>query len=237
MLKQTRIIAIFIAIIGLPMVSFASPFVANFTFDGGCSIHGYPPVPQINGFDYCFTEVGIDSGLIGEGVSISSIEASVFGSNIGDVVNFDWEIYLGPTSFGLPEGQFTQTHVDPVTGYARTAPTIFHSVIGERFDTNDYTFSVSHDFDSNVSGGSPYLSAVRNVFTSPFDSTDGLYAQMFFWTGDNRNVNIEFGEVTLTVRGSIANPATVPEPGTLALLSIGLAGIGLLRRRRKDESS
>jgi hypothetical protein len=170
-------LVVVIAAIASTTVAQAVPFEADFTFESGCSIFGHQPRPQDNGFDYCFTEVAIDSGVLGEGVSINSLEVSVFGDNNGSVINFDWEIYLGASSFGLPEAQFIETLVDPVSGYTRIAPTIFHAVIGERFDTNDYTFSVSHDFNTNVSSASPYLSAVRSVSTSPVDTTDGLYAQ------------------------------------------------------------
>ena len=33
--------------------------------------------------------------------------------------------------------------------------------------------------------------------------TDALYAQVFLWTADNRNSQIDFGDITLTVRGQM----------------------------------
>lgn len=68
----------------------------------------------------------------------------------------------------------------------------------------------------------PYLSTVKAAFTSPMDLTDGLYAQLSFWTADNRNVNIQFDDVTLTVHGDIQNPISVPEPSSLLLVATGL---------------
>jgi hypothetical protein len=47
--------------------------------------------------------------------------------------------------------------------------------------------------------------------------------------GDFKDDGISFSDELVWVSG----PATVPEPGTLAMLGIGLAGIGFTRRRRK----
>jgi hypothetical protein len=177
-------------------------FVTTITFPGGI-IFGHLPVPQVNGFDYYFTPVILDTAILGDGVTIESVEVSAFGQNNGAVVNFDWEVHIGPSSFGLPEGQFLQTVVDPIAGYTRIAPTQFRFVIGNRADGQSYVFSGQHDFVAGTTTANPYLSLVQAAFTSPMNLIDGLYAQVFLWTADNRNSQIDFSEITLTVRGQM----------------------------------
>jgi hypothetical protein len=179
------------------------PFQAIFELDGGGHIFGYPPNPQVNGFDYFFTPLELDTDLSGTGVTIANVEVSAFGENNGSVVNWDWEVHLGPEPFGLPEGQFVETHVRPIIGYTRTAPTQLRIVIGSQFDTNSYPFSVNYSFTDHTIAVVPYLSQIKAAFTSPQDLPDGLYAQLFFWTGDNRICDITFGDATLVVRGTI----------------------------------
>jgi hypothetical protein len=185
-----------------------SDFVAAFTFPGG-RIFGHLPAPQINGFDYYFTPVMLDTAILGDGVTIESVEITAFGQNNGAVVNFDWEVHIGPMSFGLPEGQFIQTFVDPIAGYARIAPTQFRFVIGNQLDARSYQFSGQHDFVAGTTTANPYLSLVQAAFTSPMNLTDGLYAQVFLWTADNRNSQIDFSEITLTVRGQMLSVPVV----------------------------
>jgi len=145
----------------------------------------------------------LNTGVLGAGVRIDSVEVSAFGQNNGDVVNFDWEAHIGPASFGLPEGQFIQTLVDSIAGYTRIAPTRFRFVIGNQVDNQSYQFSGQHDFISDTTTASPYLSLVQQAVTSPMNLTDGLYAQIFLWTADNRNSKIDFGQISLTVRGKM----------------------------------
>jgi len=54
----------------------------------------------------------------------------------------------------------------------------------------------------------------------------------FFWDYPNRGVTMFIEGVVGC--GSDCHPSEIPEPGTLALLSIGLAGLGLSRRRKAN---
>jgi C-terminal processing protease CtpA/Prc len=187
-------------------------FEVTFTFPGG-RIFGHMPVPQSDGFDYYFTPLVLDTSILGDVITIESIDVSAFGQNNGDVVNFDWEVHIGPTPFGLPEGQFIQTLVDPIAGYTRTAPTQFRFAIGNQLDTESYLFSGQHNFVTRTTTADPYLSTVHEVFTAPTTLTEGLYAQVFLWTADNRNSQIDFGEITLTVRGQTSDSSSEWMPG------------------------
>lgn len=214
----------------------ATPFEATYTFKGGF-IHGHTPVPQQNGFDYYFSPLELDKSIVGKEAKISSIKVKSFGENNGSAINFDWEIFLGPEPFGLPEGQFIKTLVDPVSGYSRQAPTQFRFVIGSQPDTQSYLFSGKYDFSTDTATAKPYIANVKAAFTSPMDLKDGLFAQMFLWTADNRNVDINFHDLKLVVKGDIAKKGhhrhskSVPEPATLAMFGTGLACIGLFRKK------
>lgn len=215
----------------------ASPFEVTYSFDGGL-IQGHTPVPQRDGFDYFFTplKVKLKQSIRGKEARISNIKVKSFGENNGSAINFDWEVFLGPAPFGLPEGQFLKTLVDPVTGYSRQASTQFRFVIGSQLDTQDYLFSGEYDFLSETATANPFLANVKVASTVPMDLKDGLYAQMFLWTADNRNVDIHFRDIKLVVQGDIAKRHTkpsksVPEPATLAMFCAGLAGIGFFRKK------
>jgi hypothetical protein len=224
-------IILLIALLVFPSVVSATDFQLIFNVGGPFRIFGHPPIPQLNGFDYFITQEQIDTSLAGATVAIEEIAVSAPGMNLGLFINWDWEVHLDGKTIGLPAGQYLKTLVDPVTGYTRTANTRFQFVIGNRFDTGSYTFSGTHDFTTGITTAFPYLSFVKVAATSPFIVTDGLHAQMFFWTGDNRNVQIEFSGAQLIVRGSILAPA-VPEPATLLLFGSGLVALGSAARRR-----
>jgi hypothetical protein len=186
----------------------AQDFTSNLNYAGGFDIYGYQPVPQVNGFDYYFTPGLIDTSLAGKTVEVTGISITVSGQSLGDVANWDLEAFIGPTDSGLPTGQFTQTHVDPVAGYPITSPVYYH------INTQETQFTTSYQLPADG--------------TSDISLTDGLHAKLFFWTADNRDCDISFNSSTMSITGVV-----VPEPTTASTLLIGAAGT-LIRRRRKQ---
>jgi hypothetical protein len=181
-----------------PSNVFPMPFEVNLTFPGG-HIQRFS-----QGFDYYFTPLSLDKSLAGKKVTINSITVSAIGKSDGRTINWDWEVHLGPTPFGFPVGQLRNTPVDPVSGYQKLAPTQLQFVI-ETYNAlpGDYNFSGSYDFVSRNMVAKPRLSLLKNAITAPMDLKDGIYAQLFFWTGDPRDCSVTFRDVTMTVRGNI----------------------------------
>lgn len=219
-------------IILAPNNLFAESFSVTFDWTNSFRIYGYQPVPQIYGFDYYFAPEQISSNLAGYTINIQNIAVSGYGNNHGNVINFDWEVHLSGSDINLPEGQFTKTLVDPVSGYNRTAETQYRFVIGERADSNSYLFQGGYDFTSNQGSAYPYLSTIKQATTQQMSLTDGLHAQLFLWTADNRNSQLQFDNLSLTVSGN-ATPPIVPEPISFILFVTGGTILWFIRLMKK----
>jgi hypothetical protein len=156
--------------------------LSTVVYEGSFHVYGHEPVPQQNGFDYYISPVKLDSELRGKRVRISRVEVSVKGKSNGAVINWDVEALAGPSGdFGLPAGQFTKSNADPMRAYKMTAP------VHTRFTYEEVNFTRS----VIIPAGTRKELALN----------DGLRAQIFLWTADNRNCNLDIQSVTVRFFG------------------------------------
>lgn len=195
-----------------------------------------PPQFFTGPFNYGVTPLGLYPGVNGL-VKITSISVSADATvnsplvlPNGNLVAFDWEIYVGPSPFGATSGQVTGSSMKPDmltrTALSPLTPTLLRFSQSDLYQTTTLPqFTATYDFFTNtLTSNAPQFLKFAGTAVPPY-SANGLYAQAFMWS--EADDNIEFRHITVTVNGT-----TAPEPSSLVLLGGGLLGAaGAIRRK------
>ncbi|HET7587730.1 MAG TPA: PEP-CTERM sorting domain-containing protein [Gammaproteobacteria bacterium] len=214
----------------------------NFVSQSGDELSGFGRIDAINGgIDYCANG---GPGSCELTFSFSGYMAQDFSMNqvtfTGGVVTFYAD---------------SSPNFDPSNGATATDGALFLDTVGHTFTGTDgrtgtlLASARTGDFTSDqfqghgaglldVVGGDAMAFFDSNVFNDHIDGTEGADLQFISDFSPNSCENTGTsqpicGSGTLKAEASSGGPVSVPEPGALGLMGLGLLGIGFATRRRR----
>lgn len=205
--------------------------VANFQSNGNALLPaGYNGTAGATPYSLYFTFTGTgqaNGATAGATGTFSTLTASLY----GDLGNNDGA--LTATTGGASFSGGTSGDVLLATGTLQSGtvglsqnpnPTGSSPVLPSAFALVNFT-------DTQPGAGSFFVvpSTLAFNLNSSFTNSDSVTTLATTATGIDLVINGGAGNGTIT---SIANPSPVPEPASMALLGVGLAAVGLVRRRR-----
>lgn len=167
--------------------------------------------------------------------------ATTFGTYIvpggGSIQTFQLGGGIANTTTPTTLGSLASNFFNNGTVYGFYATVCYH-VTGSTCDQSVTYTTGAGNYSTNIGAGSNFLGALGWNHFAFFELADGEWALGFedspYQVGTANAVESigDFNDVVFGITGNTSQVSTTPEPGTIAILGMGLAGLGMLGRRR-----
>jgi hypothetical protein len=169
--------------------------------------------------------------------------AGVSGVAVSDPVTYDFTVTAvdGPLSGDVANGGFTfNSSIAPAGGGFVTQSGLL-TALSFTWDGITYSSSTANTGAVGFNASGTLTSVLFGDFCDGGSCSSGAGTETWFVSGSDAGSGFAYSTPsssgdfngTVTFSPELA-PRSVPEPGTLSLLGVGLAGVGLMRRRKKS---